>query len=352
MSVQVVDDGQPRPTAIRFIPPSPSPSIAPIANDVSGARLATSTPATAHKSSTTWEDLDSASYMGYGSLFVLTVDSAMYPFEVLRTRMQADTVSGNGSIVQMLRRIVKLEGVAKLYRGIGAAVFGSFPGQATYFSTYEFSQVKYAKMLSTWFPDSSGLASHAMAGLTAELASAAFYVPSDMVSQRLQTQPVINFFHARQQYSSAYDVVRHVYQTSGVLGFYRGYLPHILAFAPSSAIYWCTYELSKRTVCDRAPQLDGLAANALSASVAATCSVFVSNPFDVLRTRIQTHERMPTDKTDIWGLARSIVRKEGFLRGFYKGLQPRLFMAVPGSIITLSGYEAVKKWSRSDSATN
>jgi hypothetical protein len=41
---------------------------------------------------TTWEDLDKTRYVLFGSLFVFSVDSIMYPFEVLRTRMQADNV--------------------------------------------------------------------------------------------------------------------------------------------------------------------------------------------------------------------------------------------------------------------
>jgi hypothetical protein len=75
--------------------------------------------------------------------------------------------------------------------------------------------------------------------------SACFYLPADVVSQRLQSQPKFSFFPVQYQYRGALDVVRSIYGRHGIGGFYRGLLPHILAYAPSGAVYWGAYEGAK-----------------------------------------------------------------------------------------------------------
>jgi len=106
--------------------------------------------------------------------------------------------------------------------------------------------------------------------------------------------------------------------------------------------------------------------HASASALAAFSACLVSNPFDVLRTRIQTYEvartksiqknpnsissintsaQTKSGRLTLTDLARTIYREEGFFRGFYKGLKPRLLIAVPGSALSLSAYELVKRWS-------
>ncbi|KAI9136695.1 mitochondrial carrier domain-containing protein [Paraphysoderma sedebokerense] len=380
--------------------------------------ISTSDRSTQKPSSIRWEELNTTAYAIYGSLFIFTVDTLLYPLEVVKTRMQADRVTSNSGIFRMLKRIMKNEGPRKLFTGIFPAVVGSFPGQASYYSTYEFTHHLYGKSLACklenyGLPKTSIIEeflAHSFAGATAEMVAAIFYVPSDMVSQRLQTQPKFSFFHSEYQYSSTLDVIRSIFRRHGIRGFYRGYVPHVLAYAPSSAVYWSSYEAYKRmswravAMMEKLPvfhdfhrfhkngMMEGIV-NGLAAGLAGFSSCIVSNPFDVIRTRIQTYESTSLPSSSVSGsppyttsisllrqsanssphsrvvathysnqfsqmrpaattntitittLARAIYREEGFFRGFYKGLAPRLFVAVPGSCLALGGYELVKRWS-------
>jgi hypothetical protein len=51
------------------------------------------------------------------------------------------------------------------------------------------------------------------------------------------------------------------------------------------------------------------------------------------------------ESSSIRTLAKGLWKNEG-IAGFYKGLRPRLMVAIPGSMLALSGYELIKSWSR------
>jgi hypothetical protein len=67
-------------------------------------------------------------------------------------------------------------------------VTGSFPGQATYFLTYE-------TMQSLQNDHGNRFGKAFLSGLMAEMTSALFYVPTDIISQRLQVQDLKGFHH-------------------------------------------------------------------------------------------------------------------------------------------------------------
>ena len=75
----------------------------------------------------------------------------------------------------------------------------------------------------------------------------------------------------------------------------------------------------------------------------------MTNPLDVARTRLQLLEasnvqEQRTLQQGYLHLLRKIAVEEG-LRGWYKGLKPRLYIKIPGSAITFLGYEWLKEWS-------
>ncbi|KAJ2363248.1 Fe(2+) transporter, partial [Coemansia sp. RSA 2607] len=66
--------------------------------------------------------------------------SVMYPFDIVKTRMQV--VGSSSSVVysgvtQALKTIKTTEGVRSLWRGVMSVVLGAGPAHAVYFATYE-----------------------------------------------------------------------------------------------------------------------------------------------------------------------------------------------------------------------
>lgn len=361
-----------------------------------------------------WSDLNFSTYAVYGSAWIFAVDTMLFPLEVLKTRIMSQRGDRKPVMVSsMLKTIIRQEGFFKLFRGIAPSVVGSFPGQATYYTTYELSSHRVRDHLPPEWRDDrdplSGFVIHSVAGGMAEVAAGTFYVPADIVSQRLQVQGLEN----SAKYSGAFDVIRTTLQREGVRGFYRGYTAYIMAYAPGSAIYWGSYETFKKlwfevfgwanerfgsvvststgmidsessttTPSSLPPQdvsqggpiaspsrADVEAAtvftpfltaqttaayvHALSGACAGFCSCVANNPFDMMRTRIQLLEPGRDDRDfqilknrGYWSYFSTIAREEG-ARAFYRGLKPRLIVAIPGSVLALSGYEAIKMWSAS-----
>jgi len=62
--------------------------------------------------------------------------SVTYPFDVLKTRVQATSDTPNMGVFASLRHIVKTEGAKTLYRGLTATIVRAFPTNAAVFLTY------------------------------------------------------------------------------------------------------------------------------------------------------------------------------------------------------------------------
>jgi hypothetical protein len=95
----------------------------------------------------------------------------------------------------MAIRIAKREGITRFWRGIVPSTIGNFPGQSSYYLAYETSQM----VISRWIPnEDTKLARFTkgfLAGMGAEIAGGLFYVPADIVAQRLQIQDIKGFQH-------------------------------------------------------------------------------------------------------------------------------------------------------------
>lgn len=69
-------------------------------------------------------------------------------------------------------------------------------------------------------------------GALAEITAGLFYVPADVVTQRLQIQSLPSFTKTNRLFTGPKHVMREIIKQEGIKGLYRGYLAHILTFAP------------------------------------------------------------------------------------------------------------------------
>lgn len=91
-------------------------------------------------------DMDKSSYLSMGAVYILCVDSLMFPLDTLKTIIMSDRQKlQNGSrtskspgLLKMTIRITKKEGINRfwqgkftIYVGFGPSVLGTFPGQST-----------------------------------------------------------------------------------------------------------------------------------------------------------------------------------------------------------------------------
>jgi len=107
---------------------------------------------------------------------------------------------------------------------------------------------------------------------------------------------------------------------------YRGMLSAMLAAFPCSAIFWCTYELSKFELA----RVEGLGLSqqhVLAASVAEVTQALVRNPFEVVKQNMQIGQFGSIRES-----VSNIVQKKGFV-GLYSGYFTLIMREIPFSAI-------------------
>ncbi|KAI9204210.1 mitochondrial carrier domain-containing protein [Polychytrium aggregatum] len=251
------------------------------------------------------EDMDGSRYLGFGSLFILMVDSFLFPLDTIKTIIMSERGSHKSSgTFRTIARVIKHEGITRFWRGLGPSVAGSFPGQASYYLAYETAQEVSKHILPAAYQGDSSFWRGFISGAWAEVAGGLFYVPADVVSQRLQIQNLAGFHHNSRLFNGPSDVIRKVLRTEGLRGFYRGYFAYVAAYAPGSAVQWGAYEFGKPfihkglTLCEHyilptghaLPHKDNVV-NGISGGMASLCAVTANNPLEVIRIRTQLLEK-------------------------------------------------------------
>ncbi|GAV89961.1 Mito_carr domain-containing protein [Cephalotus follicularis] len=175
-----------------------------------------------------------------GGLAGITAATATYPLDLVRTRLTAQTnVMYYRGIFHTLQTISREEGVLGLYKGLGATLLGVGPSIAISFAVYE-------SLRSFWQSlrphDSTVLVSLACGSLSG-LASSTATFPLDLVRRRKQLEGAGG--RARVYTTGLLGIFRHIFQTEGLRGLYRGIVPEYYKVVPGVGICFMTYETLK-----------------------------------------------------------------------------------------------------------
>jgi len=239
----------------------------------------------------------------------------------------AATYSG---MTQALMRISTLEGFQAFWKGVASVILGAGPAHAVHFGTYE-----YVKDMTGGNREGHQFASTAFAGAAATITSDAFMNPFDVVKQRMQ-------MHAS-GFRSVLDCARTLYRTEGFRTFYVSYPTTLTMTVPFTAVQFATYEWAKLVLNpsgDYSPVSHMLAGGFAGASAAA-----LTNPLDVAKTLLQTRgcssDPEIRNTTHMLDAFRLIKRKAG-LRGFLRGMTPRILTHMPSNALCWLSYEGFR----------
>jgi solute carrier family 25 phosphate transporter 23/24/25/41 len=163
---------------------------------------------------------------------------------LLRTRLAASTGT-SGSVTAMLADIVRADGAAGLYRGLGATLLQVVPSLALNFSIYE-SARQWATGSERGGARPGALTSLAC-GCLAGFTTSTITFPLDVIRRRMQVASAggggaAAAATARVSYAG---VIRGVMAQQGLSGFYAGIVPEYCKVLPGVAIAFCTYEQMK-----------------------------------------------------------------------------------------------------------
>eukprot|EP00742_Colponemidia_sp_Colp-10_P006693 GILJ01007174.1.p1 GENE.GILJ01007174.1~~GILJ01007174.1.p1 ORF type:complete len:335 (+),score=24.25 GILJ01007174.1:117-1007(+) len=281
-----------------------------------------------------WNTVNIKKFMAIGGTFSACQTFMLYPLELLKTRLQVQ----RGSVPQLrttidtCRRVLSTQGIRGLYHGWQWSVLGGIPSSGAYFISYN---ILKRKLLDTELGQANPVCVYALSGIAAELVSLPLWVPLDILIQRIQVATAQANNHVR-----ARDVMRDM-RKEGLRGVYRGTLATIIVYAPGSALWWAAYEVSKFSIAKYLHHEDSPVVHAMAGGIAGLSSALFTNPLDVIKTRVQANQKKHSYQEHV-----KMLKGEGSILNFYKGIVPRAAASSVKSAITFVVYETAMRWSK------
>jgi len=161
-------------------------------------------------------------------------------------------------------------------------------------------------------------------------------IPCDLVRTRMQLEP------GHYDYRNVFDGFKKIYQHEGPTKLFRGGAVYFTLDAIDTGLTFGFYELFKKGFSLVFPGHDhhvSLSASLASSALSASVTAILTNPFDVLVTRIQMNKK--DKKLKIVKLVEKIYEREGF-QGFFKGLTGRIGQYGLSAVILFPTYEFLK----------
>lgn len=155
--------------------------------------------------------------LGAGAITRSIAAFLVCPITVVKTRMEYEAVSGlhHPNAVKAIAIIGRNEGLKGLYSGLLATIVRDAPYSGLYLLFYNRMR-------------------HRISGAIAGAGATLLTHPPDVVRTRMQLENKIH--------TGIFSVVRHVYQTHGIRGFFAGVLPRAGRRALHQAFSWTLFE--------------------------------------------------------------------------------------------------------------
>ncbi|KAG2726750.1 hypothetical protein I3843_01G123600 [Carya illinoinensis] len=300
-----------------------------------------------------WDRLDKTKFHIIGAILFTAQSALLHPTAVVKTRMQ---VAGSGLSnmrgISVFEQILKTDGIPGLFRGFGTSAVGSLPGRVLALTSLEVSKdmmLKYTEGLD--MPEATRLGiANGVAGMLSNLVSCVYYVPLEVVCQRLMVQGIPGTAVC----NGPFDVVRKVIEAEGFRGLYRGFGLTAVTQSPAFALWWGAYgaaqhmiwrSLGYRDDMDKKPShMEMVTVQATAGLVAGACSSVITTPIDTVKTRLQVMDNFEGGRPSVLKTARTLLKEDGWW-GFYRGFGPRfLNMSLYGTTMIVT-YELIKRLS-------
>ncbi|UJR12512.1 hypothetical protein I4U23_016687 [Adineta vaga] len=280
-----------------------------------------------------WCDLDKSKFLSllFASSFISR--TCFHPFGLIKIRLQTGK-TGAISTLHIVKQVWHNEGFSRgFYRGfpisLGSLLFEpiftiSLEQTRTILKTNQPNYITHSQWNILTNLISSGLATFIYQSFT---------TPIDVITQRIMITRARDGIHM-------IDVIRDIYLKSGdgIQGFYKGYFVSLTMSLPFNSILWTFYWKIQSKLEQIIPFRYDSFVSPLSASSASLLTSLLTQPIDVIKTRLQvSQKRQSIRKTCL-----ILIHERGF-KGFFSGSSPRICTIVPYTIIMMSLYEFIKR---------
>ena len=246
---------------------------------------------------------------------------SVYPIDTIKTRIQVAR-GGNSTGVPLFH---------SLYRGIPVTLMGQVPYGMLTFGTYETVRARLSRMekIPSWLQI-------IISASVGDSFGSLWLTPCEVIKSKTQAG----------LYPSARQTAAAIFKSSGLRGFYQGYVPALTRDIPFRCIQFTLFENGKRWYKNAMKgreihPLELLLVGAFSGIATAA----VTTPLDVIRTRVMSQAPgAPVYKNGLHCVMQTI-KKDG-PRGLFKGILPRCMLIGPSSAMFFFAYEASKAFFR------
>ncbi|KAL4853316.1 Mitochondrial glycine transporter [Chlorella vulgaris] len=261
-----------------------------------------------------------------GSVSGALVSACVQPLDVIRTRIQADMTHGvvRGTM-QTMHVILAEGGIRTLWKGTQPTVIRLGLGAGLHFFFLETIKPMFEKRQPDGSMGMSAVGAMVTGGLSRTLAAVAA-CPFTIIKTRMEYSGAGG--HA---YTGTLQALSSIWRTEGVRGMYAGLAPTALSQAPFSALYYLFYTRLQDKL--KVTELPNVGVNFVSGAVAAVAATVLTQPADVIRTRMQLNlapaaagapaaaaALLPSTTL---GIFRHIIAQHG-MRGLLSGAAPRI----------------------------
>uniref|UniRef100_A0A060TGN7 ARAD1D24816p n=1 Tax=Blastobotrys adeninivorans TaxID=409370 RepID=A0A060TGN7_BLAAD len=284
--------------------------------------------------SAVWGQTKSFLAGGFGGVCAVLVG---HPFDLVKVRLQTSQPGQYGGTLDVVKKTLAADGFRGLYRGVVAPLYGVTPMFAISFWGYDLGQ---RIVTSVTKPEGSlSIGQISAAGFLSAIPTTGVAAPFERVKVILQLQGQGKT--QGKQFNGALDVVKHLYREGGLRSVFKGSVATLARDGPGSALYFATYEYTKRRLTPEG-QTMSLGAITLAGGLAGTAMWIPVFPIDTIKSNLQSSDKPQS----LSAVTKGIYRNGGF-KAFFPGLGPALLRSFPANAATFVGVELAHSFFRS-----
>ncbi|KAB2037017.1 hypothetical protein ES319_D03G044300v1 [Gossypium barbadense] len=244
-------------------------------------------------------------------------------------RLRQATAARIGPVATGIR-IFKTEGFRALFSGVSATVLRQTLYSTTRMGIYDILKHKWTDKETNTMP----LASKILAGLIAGGIGAAVGNPADVAMVRMQADGRLPLSQ-RRNYTSVVDALARMTKQEGITSLWRGSSMTVNRAMLVTASQLASYDQIKETILAKGWMKDGLCTHVVASFSAGFVAAVVSNPVDVIKTRVMNMKVVPGQRPPYTGAldcAMKTVKAEGPM-ALYKGFIPTISRQGPFTVV-------------------
>jgi solute carrier family 25 protein 39/40 len=244
---------------------------------------------------------------------------------------------------QMLKYILRSEGVTGLYTGLRPTLLMTVPNTAITLTLYE-------EIRSSTTSESLNVPVRAtlLAGALSRCVASTVTLPLELIRTR-QASFMLNNNSRSDKVPGLCDDLRYLVRTHGIAGLYKGLPVTLVRDSSFSGVYFVCLEWLRAVLKEFSGTSEShgqsVSHNLVSGAGAAAIATLLTGPLDTAKTRTQMiHIEGGCDvhsNHNMLRIIKDIYKNEGFT-GLWKGNNARMIKVVPASAIMIASYEIGK----------